>query len=172
MKKKQINDVPADVSAKMKELAELTEKSGVSLFAMASTGRTLTHFVVGEGEPIVAGLVTMGRRYGSVRGIISGAARVLNEDLTDDFERVTREMRWMWKGKNADYGSSFDDGIDRFGLVSAAVRISDKANRFASLADGKSAQVKTESLRDTLMDLANYAVMTVMRLDQDKRGDE
>ena len=35
-----------------------------------------------------------------------------------------------------------------------------------------SAQVKTESLRDTLMDLANYAVMTVMRLDQDKRGDE
>lgn len=104
MKKKQINDVPADVSAKMKELAELAEKSGVSLFAMARTGRTLTHFVVGEWEPIVAGLVTMGRRYGSVRGIISGAARV----LTDDFERVTREMRWMWKGKNADYGSSFD----------------------------------------------------------------
>lgn len=108
MKKKQINDVPADVSAKMKELAELAEKSGVSLFAMARTGRTLTHFVVGEWEPIVAGLVTMGRRYGSVRGIISGAARVLNEDLTDDFERVTREMRWMWKGKNADYGSRFD----------------------------------------------------------------
>ena len=172
MKKKQINDVPADVSSKMKELAELTEKSGVSLFAMASTGRTLTHFVVGEVEPIVAGLVTMGRRYGSVLGIISRAARILNGDLTDDFERVTREMRWRWKAKNADYGSSFDDGIDRFSLVSAAVRISDKANRFASLADGKSAQVKTESLRDTLMDLANYAVMTVMRLDQDKKGDE
>ena len=48
MKKKQINDVPADVSAKMKELAELAEKSGVSLFAMASTGRTLTHFVIGK----------------------------------------------------------------------------------------------------------------------------
>ena len=172
MKKKQINDVPAGVSAKMKELAELTEKSGVSLFAMASTGRTLTHFVVGEGEPIVAGLVTMGRRYGSVRGIISAAARIMNGDLTDDFERVTREMHETWKAKNADSGSSFDDGIDRFGLVSAAVRISDKANRFASLADGKSAQVKTESLRDTLMDLANYAVMTVMRLDQDKKGDE
>ena len=34
------------------------------------------------------------------------------------------------------------------------------------------AEMKTESLRDTLMDLANYAVMTVMRLDQDKKGDE
>ena len=34
-----------------------------------------------------------------------------------------------------------------------------------------SAQVKTESLRDTLMDLANYSVMTVMRLDREK-GDE
>lgn len=172
MEKKQINDVPADVSAKMKELAELAEKSGVSLFVMASTGRTMTHFVVGEWEPIVAGLVTMGRRDGSVRGFISGAARVLNGDLTDDFERVTREMRGTWKAKNADYGSSFDDGIDRFGLVSAAVRICDKANRFASLADGKQANVKGEALRDTLMDLANYAVMTVMRLDQDKRGDE
>ena len=172
MKKKQINDVPAGVSAKMKELAELTEKSGVSLFAMASTGRTLTHFVVGEGEPIAAGLVTMGRRYGSVRGIISAAARILNGDLTDDFERVTREMHETWKAKNADYGSSFDDGVDRFGLVSAAVRICDKANRFASLADGKKANVKGEALRDTLMDLANYAVMTVMRLDQDKKGDE
>lgn len=34
------------------------------------------------------------------------------------------------------------------------------------------AKMKTESLRDTLMDLANYAVMTVMRLGQDKKGDE
>nr|DAH93562.1 MAG TPA: Nucleotide modification associated domain 1 [Bacteriophage sp.] len=171
MKKKQINDVPADVSAKMKELAELAEKSGVSLFAMAITGRTFAHVMVGEWEPIAAGLVTMGRRHGSVRGIISGVARILNGDLTDDFERVTREMRGTWKAKNADYGSSFDDGVDRFGLVSAAVRICDKANRFASLADGKKANVKGEALRDTLMDLANYSVMTVMRLDREK-GDE
>ena len=35
-----------------------------------------------------------------------------------------------------------------------------------------SAKMKTESLRDTLMDLANYAVMTVMRLGQDQKGDE
>ena len=109
MKKKQINDVPADVSAKMKELADLTEKSGVSLFAMASTGRTLTHFVVGEGEPIVAGLVTMGRRYGSVRGIISAAARILNGDLTDDFERVTREMHETWKRRTPTTGAVSTD---------------------------------------------------------------
>ena len=172
MKKKQINDVPADVSAKMKELEELAERYGVSIFAMASTGRVLAHFMTGDWAQIVVGLVAVGRKYGSVRGIVSEAARMLNGDLTDDFERVTREMRGTWKAKNADYGSSFDDGIGRFGLLSAAVRISDKANRFASLAAGKSAQVKTESLRDTLMDLANYAVMTVMRLDQDKRGDE
>ncbi len=50
--------------------------------------------------------------------------------------------------------------------------VSAKMKELEELADGKSAQVKTESLRDTLMDLANYAVMTVMRLDQDKRGDE
>lgn len=164
MKKKQINDVPADVSAKMKELEELAERHGVSMFAMTSTGRVLAHFMTGDWAPIVVGLVAVGRKYGSVRGIVSEAARILNGDLTDDFERVTRGMRGTWKAKSADY----DDGIDRFGLVSAAVRISGKANRSASLAYGKSAQVKT----DPLMDLANYAVMTVMRLDQDKKGDE
>ena len=146
MKKKQINDVPADVSAKMKELEELAERYGVSMFAMACTGEVLAHFMTGDWAPIVVGLVTMGRKYGSIRGIVSAAARILNGDLTDDFERVTREMHETWKAKNADYGSSFDDG--------------------------KKANVKGEALRDTLMDLANYAVMTVMRLDQDKKGDE
>lgn len=178
---KKVKEVPENISAKMKELERMCEKAGVNLLCVASTGTTLTHYVNGDSVPLTAALVTLGERYMLVRAADILQARIdkiISKPLghavegPDAFERVTEEMHATWKAKNADYGSSFDDGIDRFGLVSAAVRISDKANRFASLADGKSAQVKTESLRDTLMDLANYAVMTVMRLDQDKRGDE
>lgn len=179
---KKVKEVPENISAKMKELERMCEKAGVNLLCVASTGTTLTHYVNGDRVPLMA----LGKRYMLVREMLIHAADILQARIDkiiskpfghavegpDAFERVTEEMHATWKAKNADYGSSFDDGIDRFGLVSAAVRISDKANRFARLADGKSAQVKTESLRDTLMDLANYAVMTVMRLDQDKRGDE
>ena len=173
---KKVKEVPENISAKMKELERMCEKAGVNLLCVASTGTTLTHYVNGDSVP----LVTLGERYMVVRAADILQARIdkiISKPLghavegPDAFERVTEEMHATWRAKNADYGSSFDDGIDRFGLVSAAVRICDKANRFASLADGKSAQVKTESLRDTLMDLANYSVMTVMRLDREK-GDE
>ena len=183
---KKVKEVPENISAKRKELERMCEKAGVNLLCVASTGTTLTHYVNGDSVPLTAALVTLGERYMVVREMLIHAADILQARIDkiiskplghavegpDAFERVTEEMHATWRAKNADYGSSFDDGIDRFGLVSAAVRICDKANRFASLADGKSAQVKTESLRDTLMDLANYAVMTVMRLDQDKKGDE
>ena len=42
----------------------------------------------------------------------------------------------------------------------------DKMRRLKQLAKGNTARVKTESIRDTLMDLANYAIMTVMELDK------
>lgn len=177
--------VPDEISAKMRELEGMCSKAGVNLLCVACTGTALTHNVNGDAAPLTAALVTMGSRYATIRKVLTGAYKVLcggdpevvdrisfrplrhSVDGPDAFERVTEEMHRTWKAKNADYGSSFDDGIDRFGLVSAAVRICDKANRFASLADGKEAQVKGEALRDTLMDLANYSVMTVMRLDRD-----
>lgn len=190
MKKKKVKMVPDEISAKMKELEGMCSAAGVTLFAVASTGDSLTHYVNGDTVPLTAALVTMAERYQSVRTVLNTVSDFLQaraENMVDQiifkplkhtvegpdaFERVTDEMHRTWKAKNADYGSSFDEGIDRFGLVSAAVRVCDKANRFASLADGKKAQVKGESIRDTLMDLANYCVMTVMRLDEDRKGDE
>lgn len=178
MKKEKVMLVPDEISAKMRELEGMCSKAGVNLLCVASTGTALTHYVNGDTVPLTAALVTMAERYQSVRTILNTVDQIIFKPLShsvdgpDAFERVTEEMHRTWKAKNADYGSSFDDGIDRFGLVSAAVRICDKANRFASLADGKEARVKGEALRDTLMDLANYSVMTVMRLDKDRKCGE
>lgn len=81
-----------------------------------------------------------------------------------EFTALTRETAQTYEAKNADYGNSFDKSLDKRGLVAALVRMEDKMNRLDSLVD-KEARVE-ESMRDTLMDLANYAVMTVRWLDE------
>ena len=45
------------------------------------------------------------------------------------------------------------------------IRLSDKLNRFKMLSKGRDALVNDESIRDTLVDLANYAIMTIMEIE-------
>jgi len=90
--------------------------------------------------------------------------------------RVCTELNELYKRKNADYGDSFHKSYEEWGLTMAAIRLGDKYNRFSSLVHkGGDSLVKDESIRDTLIDLANYAIMTVMELDaerNDKNGNE
>lgn len=86
------------------------------------------------------------------------------------FGRIQVELCDTFKSKNADYGNSFSQLYQEFGdngIITAAVQISHKYHRFMNLAKGTPAKVN-ESLRDTLLDLANYCVLTVMELDKAK----
>lgn len=76
-------------------------------------------------------------------------------------------MRELYVKKNHDYGSAFSDTFDKLGMISAVTRITDKTNRLISLAL-KEQLVSDESTQDTLMDLANYAVMTIIELEKRK----
>lgn len=79
------------------------------------------------------------------------------------FEEITKEMNSIYIKKNNDYGNSFDKSCDEFGLVSPAIRMTDKLNRFKSLIKTRDEyMVKDESIKDTLLDLANYAILTYM----------
>lgn len=63
--------------------------------------------------------------------------------------------------KNHDYGNSFEQSLDQFGIIASLVRMQDKMLRLESLTDeSKTQQVGSESLLDTLEDLSNYAAMT------------
>lgn len=75
----------------------------------------------------------------------------------------------LYEQKNHDYGDSFGKSYAEDGLVMAKIRISDKFNRFKTLIKSD-AKVNDESIRDTLIDLANYALMTVMELDNEKEN--
>ena len=78
------------------------------------------------------------------------------------FEDITSEMINIFKKKNNDYGNSFEESCNEFGLTSPIIRMSDKLNRLKSLSNNSSAKVEDEKIEDTLLDLANYAVMTLM----------
>lgn len=67
--------------------------------------------------------------------------------------------------KNADYGDSFGKTYRELGIISAITRINDKFNRLVSLArKPNNQQVLDESIADTLLDMANYAIMTAIEL--------
>ena len=80
------------------------------------------------------------------------------------FAKVAKEMTALYVKKNHDYGDTFSKMHQEFGLAHAAIRLTDKVNRFKQLIRGNT-RVKDESMRDTLMDLACYAVMTILELD-------
>lgn len=82
------------------------------------------------------------------------------------FQELTTKMAETYAAKNHDYGNSFGETMSEFGVVAAAVRMSDKMSRIKSYAKKTHDEmmVKTESLEDTLLDLANYAIMTIVEL--------
>lgn len=98
----------------------------------------------------------------------------LTDKVAPSVNHLANLMTDTYRRKNADYGDSFGQSCDRFGLVAALVRMSDKINRLQSLVKKKGqAEVKDESIADTFMDLACYAIMTmVWMLEEDKLSKE
>ena len=80
---------------------------------------------------------------------------------------VCESLNALYDRKNTDYGDSFSKSFQEYGLTMACIRLEDKLNRLKALTKNE-AQVKDESITDTLMDLANYAIMTIMELEDER----
>ena len=84
-------------------------------------------------------------------------------DKIDIHEDLCREMHKLYVAKNADYGDSF--AKVRMDIPNAIlVRLSDKLNRLKSLMtkSDDDRKVRDESIDDTLMDIANYALLELV----------
>lgn len=76
-------------------------------------------------------------------------------------------LNTLYEKKNHDYGDSFHTTFEEEGMAMARIRLSDKLNRFKSLSRQENEQrVTDESIKDTLLDLANYAIMTVLEMEE------
>ena len=71
----------------------------------------------------------------------------------------------LYERKNHDYGDSFGQSFRDHGILAGVIRIEDKFNRLKTLAGGAEQKGQDESIRDTLRDMANYAIMTLLEME-------
>lgn len=77
-------------------------------------------------------------------------------------ETIQSEALSLFKKKNVDYGDAFA----KFGVIGVLMRIEDKIQRALSIKKNGINLVNDESMRDTLIDLHNYAAMALMLIDE------
>lgn len=88
-----------------------------------------------------------------------------NEPDARSFKKITDEMYDTFKAKNHDYGSSFSNLFKECGMIYAYGHMAEKLERVKSLMKDE-AKVKGEGMKDSLKDLANYAILTIMELER------
>lgn len=97
--------------------------------------------------------------------------------FTDDelrFRDITEKMRETFLKKNHDYGNSFHETWDEFGdkgIITALTQISHKYHRLINIGLGTKPLVD-ESIDDTLLDMANYCILTIMELEKARNNEK
>lgn len=86
---------------------------------------------------------------------------------TSKYSQVVSEALELALRKNADYSGSKIDNISLTGVNGIAVRLIDKVSRAYNLSSGHERMVKEESMRDTFIDIINYAIFAVMMIDNE-----
>lgn len=85
----------------------------------------------------------------------------------DRFKEITDKMSDTYKRKNSDYGNSFSKLFEECGMTYAYGHLAEKVERINSLRKND-AKVHGESMIDSLYDLANYSILTIMEIEKCK----
>lgn len=92
----------------------------------------------------------------------------MSEKRVDQMIDVQKESLELFRKKNMDYGDAFAT----YGPVGVIVRMGDKIQRLLSVSKKGIYFIDNESLRDTLIDLHNYAAMAIMLIDEEREKNE
>lgn len=77
-------------------------------------------------------------------------------------QKVQKEGLQLFEKKNKDYGDAFA----KYGTIGVLIRMEDKLQRSISISNSGINLIDSESMRDTLLDLHNYAAMALMLMDE------
>jgi hypothetical protein len=80
----------------------------------------------------------------------------------EQMKAIQSEALELFTRKNADYGDAFA----KYGVIGVLMRIEDKLQRSMSITKNGVNLVNDEGIRDTLIDLHNYAAMALMLIDE------
>jgi len=83
-------------------------------------------------------------------------------DRVEQMKEVQKTALELFAKKNADYGDAFA----KFGVIGVLMRIEDKIQRALSITKSGVALIDSESIRDTMLDLHNYAAMALMLINE------
>ena len=80
----------------------------------------------------------------------------------EQMKKIQSDALELFIKKNIDYGDAFA----KFGVIGVLMRIEDKIQRSLSITKNGVNLINDESMRDTLLDLHNYAAMALMLIDE------
>ena len=86
----------------------------------------------------------------------------IQKTRVDQMIAIQQEGLELFTKKNRDYGDAFA----KYGVIGVLMRIEDKIQRALSITKNGINLVESESIRDTLIDLHNYAAMALMLMDE------
>jgi len=81
----------------------------------------------------------------------------------EQMKKIQQDSLELFTKKNIDYGDAFA----KYGVIGVLMRIEDKIQRSLSITKNGVNLIKDESIKDTLLDLHNYAAMALMLLDEE-----
>ena len=85
-----------------------------------------------------------------------------NTNRVEQMKVIQQEALELFTRKNIDYGDAFA----KYGVIGVLMRIEDKIQRSMSITKNGVNLINDEGIRDTLIDLHNYAAMALMLLDE------
>jgi hypothetical protein len=80
----------------------------------------------------------------------------------EQMQKIQKEGLQLFEKKNKDYGDAFA----KYGTIGVLIRMEDKLQRSISISNSGINLINSESMRDTLLDLHNYAAMALMLMDE------
>lgn len=86
------------------------------------------------------------------------------EQQVEKFQVIAGQLVELYELKNRKYGDSFHKTFEEYGPATLCIRLDDKLSRLKSLLLKSESATPDESVIDTLMDTAGYAIMGIMEL--------
>jgi len=85
-------------------------------------------------------------------------------DRVEQMKKIQNNALELFRKKNIDYGDAFA----KYGVIGVLMRIEDKIQRSLSITNNGVNLVNDEGIKDTLLDLHNYAAMALMLLNENE----
>lgn len=83
-------------------------------------------------------------------------------DRVSQMTQIQKTALDLFEKKNVDYGDAFAT----FGIIGVLMRIEDKLQRALNISATQIYLVEDENIKDTLLDLHNYAAMALILLEE------